>query len=530
MQVINASQFQNISKNQYSIYSEKSEDFLNTLVPNPELLSSWVENYQPFAFVLVHNQSGDVFLIRDHLGVRPLYYYYACEKLIFGNNIPDILSHLPSLPKLFQPEIENSFSYIPIYTDNTLYENIHRVEPGHRICITVKGCISKQAYWQLDSEGEELQYSNDKDYLDHFSELLAESMRTSLGMKNKVAAEFSAGLDSSAIYCSAIEIGVKPELFMHAALPKTDPAQRYKDNYEKAFIDHFQITNLHKLYIEDFDPIAVFKEYASWFAGAPPYSFYMFANNIHKAVVKAGHSILLSGFGGDQGVSHPVPTRFILPSLIKQKQYKQAWKELGTNDPFSTKRFLSKLFNFTKYSHPVLYDCVEWLQDRRKKSTNLKHPYRDTYVKNLRQAEWNFLQGPFSHEIRMRIEYSSIVSKKMGFEYRYPLLHPKLLSFFLSIPYTQKRKNNEGRALIKAYLERRLSSKIFEAYKKREGLDILASTYTLFKEKYEQGAFQKEFGNLPYPQYVKKKCPHLTMIKEIEAFMLKHYLENKFKL
>ncbi len=73
--------------------------------------------------------------------------------------------------------------------------------------------------------------------------------------------------------------------------------------YPEVDIERVQAKNL--------DILSIFDEYAAWFKGPAPYLFFMFANPIHRAVSKQGYNILLSGFGGDQGVSSPIPRIFL---------------------------------------------------------------------------------------------------------------------------------------------------------------------------------------------------------------------------
>ena len=154
------------------------------------------------------------------------------------------------------------------------------------------------------------------------------------------------------------------------------------------------------------------------------------------------------------------------------------------------------------------------------------HPYHRNYYQSMREAQWDFLQGPNSHEIRMRIEYSSIVSKQLGFEYRYPLLYPKLLEFFLSIPPTQKRQQNQGRYLIRQYLSQYLPDNLFDSYKKREGLGITPSIFEQFKQAYDQGQYKDAFKDLPYANIMPKTNSDMKMIYDIKAFMLHSYLSG----
>ncbi|MDP1574984.1 MAG: asparagine synthase-related protein [Coxiellaceae bacterium] len=156
-------------------------------------------------------------------------------------------------------------------------------------------------------------------------------------------------------------------------------------------------------------------------------------------------------------------------------------------------------------------------------STQL-HPYEYMYYASVREAECNLLQGHNSHEIRMRIEYSSIVSKKMGFEYRYPLLYPKLLEFMLRVPTIQKRRDGRGRYLIRQYLSRCLGRDMFSSYRKQDGLAIVPGTFSLFTQNFEKGHYDNVFKNCPYSHFIQNKHLSIASRNSIKAFMLKGYL------
>jgi len=491
-------------------------------------LQLWRDYLQPFACALVNSNSQEIILVRDHLGIAPLYYcHYHGKKLIVGQTITDILKHLPSNPPLLEPQINMLFSGHKQYSDETFYQGIYRVEPGHLLHFKADGSIVKKAFWQLEPHGKQLKYADDDEYLEQFSLLMNEAILHATAGHTNIAAEFSAGLDSSAVYCAAVKNNIKPQLYMHVARPGTEAANIYQDSYEKAFIDHYQLTDIKRINEDDFDPLAVFDEYASWFAGPAPYLFFMFANKIHRAVAAGNHPILLSGFGGDQCVSGQLLLNFFLPELLREGKYRQAWHELkGSRD-------IKKALRYASYMHPALYHQALKLRIMKKKLANLfrprndhkptlYHPYEGIYCRSSREGEWSLIQGPDSHEVRMRIEYSSIVSKKMGFEYRYPLLYPKLLEFILSVPTIQKRRDGNGRYLIRRYLAQELSQEIFANYRKKDGLGIVPSTFELYQQNFKQGCYQQAFKDLPYQHLIHNKNKPIELRNYIKGYMLKN--------
>lgn len=494
----------------------------------------WRDSFHPFAEVIVNPDKHEYLLVRDHLGIRPLYYAYQAGKLVFGDTIPDVLQHLPKTPELLDTAVVCFLSNAPSYTDETLYQGVYRVEPGTMVYIQSNGTIEKKAFWQLEPTGEVLYYSDEREYLDHFCHLMQEAVQVAVKGQPSIAAEFSAGMDSSAVYCAAVQCGLNPTLFMHDAIADSEDARRYNKKYESLFLDHFPQAVVQRLQAEGFDPLSVFEQYADWFSGPSPYIFEPFAYTLHQAVGAQGYSILLSGFGGDQGVSHPIPVHFTLPELLHQNKLRQAWLNTQRQNPslgLTFRRFLMLL----RYVHPLTHHWLQQIEDLTHQLTNVfrktskkrypsPYPYHRSYFKTLREAEWSFLQGPDSHEVRMRIEYSSVVAKKRGFSYRYPLLYPKLLAFFLSLPMSQKRHNGQGRYLMRRYLARCVPG-IFDGYQKKEGLSILAATMNVFETQYKAGDFQKVFQTLPYANCLNDTLPYRVMLKKIRAFMLKTQLD-----
>lgn len=496
--------------------------------------STWRNHYDSFGCIIVSEYSNEVILVRDHLGVAPLYYWYQPKQtLIVGETIPDVLMHLPHPPHHAENQILNLFSVQSTYSDETIYQGIFRVEPGHTMHFKSNGTLVKKAFWQLERDGELLRYDDEQDYLNHFKALLTESILSATKNQQNIAAEFSAGVDSSAVYCAAAMNNITPKLYMHVGSPGSEALNNYNEHYEKLFINHYHLTDIQRIGAKDFDPIHVFKEYASWFAGPAPYLFFMFANPLHRAVAAGKHRILLSGFGGDQGVSGQIPLNFFLPDLIHQGEYKSAWLEICNHS--KTSSLLQKLkygLKYAQYMHRGLYNLAhsmresKWLLknsllDKANQLPPFIHPYHRRFHRNVREAEWFLLQGPDSHEVRMRIEYSSIVSKKMGFEYRYPLLYPKLLEFILSVPLNQKRHNGCGRYLIRRYLAECMRANIFETYSKKEGMGIVPSTFDLYKQNFYKGCYQHEFQNLPFAHLIQHKNPLVQLRQCIKGFMLK---------
>lgn len=492
--------------------------------------SLWRNYYQPFAAAIVNKKKHEIVLVRDHFGFEPLYYcFYLGKTLLFGQSIPDILAALPSTPPLLESQLNHLFSEHKYYSDETLYQGIYRVEPGTLMHFKLGGFTEKQYFWQLNPEAPKLQYDDVRDYSDHFSALLHEATLNALDNQKNIAAEFSAGLDSSAIYCAARSNHCAPTLYMHMASPKTEASRRYDDSFEKRLIQYFQIKDIHRIDANQFDPLKVFTEYAHWFAGPTPYIFPMFSNPIHQAVAAGQHPILLSGFGGDQCVTGQVSTNFLLPELIHQGKHKEAWHEIRTHSLLKTILRYVKYMNVNCYEQSLNYkklkqQTLNMFRGRKNYQSPTFHPYEYIYYPSVSAVEASLLQGRHCHETRMRIEYSALIGKKMGFQYRYPLLYPKLVEYVLSIPTQQKRLDGKGRYLIRNYLSENISENIFAHYKKKNGLGIVPSAFNLYQSNLQNGVYDTAFQDLPYSNLIRNKCQGIESRHLVKGFMLKQMM------
>jgi hypothetical protein len=174
-----------------------------------------------------------------------------------------------------------------------------------------------------------------------------------------------------------------------------------------------------------------------------------------------------------------------------------------------------------RYSHPRAYAAFSKVSAVKHRLKNTNAPYRP-YFPTVRDYESNLLAG---HALRMRIEYSAVLARSLGFEYGYPLLHPPLVDFCLALPPSQKRRHGQGRYLVRRYLATHLDAGMAE--KEKKGGGIMPSTFHHCKVALDQGKFDADFRDLPLHSAIKKQGnPRETLKGSLAAYMLKHYLQT----
>ena len=484
--------------------SNHNQTFFTTNPDSPLDAISCKNFYEPFAWVKYDDQQ--ITAARDHFGLEPFYYFFNDKEFIFGSNIPDIIKYLASPPALNGDRcIAECFSYRnaepPSYSTETLHKNIYRVTPGH--ILTIKnGKASEKAFWELNPDAPSIFYRDSRDYYANFTYLLEKavslnSQDTNLGL------ELSGGLDSSLLFIECQKLNKKPLCFTHAQEENSE-----ENTLVKSLVSKFNWSHKHFVIDADsFYPLEVFDWCAELFAGSPPYLFFMLANNIHKAVATNKCTTLISGFGGDECISSYALPSIYFPQAMRDRPILSNWRELKLHQ----KNFNGKISSSLSRARQLF---------------NYRYKSAGSIAKtSIRYNEYHALQGINSHSIRMRVEYSAIVAKALGFQYRYPYLYPPLVEYCLQLPITQKRTNGLSRLLSRQYLQEHTQINLSKTIK-LSGSICHASLQKCLTQ-YEQGEFSKAFQNPPFQEaWFYDERIHGVFIQRLFSYMFGKYLKN----
>ena len=150
-----------------------------------------------FAFAIWDSASQELLLVRDRLGVKPLYYYnIANGGLVFGSEIKALLAH-PEVPaEIDGPGIAELFTMVPNTTPGTaIFHGVTELRPGWLARIGKDG-LRTHPYWELESRPHE---DDEKTTVSHIRELLDDIVERQLISDVPVCSLLSGGVDSSAI-------------------------------------------------------------------------------------------------------------------------------------------------------------------------------------------------------------------------------------------------------------------------------------------------------------------------------------------
>ncbi|MBI3895003.1 MAG: asparagine synthase (glutamine-hydrolyzing) [Acidobacteria bacterium] len=150
-----------------------------------------------FAFAIWDRHNEQLFLARDRLGVKPIYFYQGAGFFAFASEIKALLE-LPSARCALDPEAFDlylSLRYVP--GPRTMFQGIYKLQPGHFLLFNRSG-VRIQRYWDVpyDPHPRPRAWS---DTVEEFEQLLEESVRLRLMAEVPLGVFLSGGLDSSTI-------------------------------------------------------------------------------------------------------------------------------------------------------------------------------------------------------------------------------------------------------------------------------------------------------------------------------------------
>jgi asparagine synthase (glutamine-hydrolysing) len=152
-----------------------------------------------FTFAIIDCHEERVFIARDRLGVKPLYYWRNGSQLVFASEIKALLEHpeVPRAPRLAALDDYLALRFVP--GPGTLFEGIAKFPAAHSLTWQ-RGAARWERYWDVPRPGGER--LSDEDYCARFDELFDEAVRLRMIADVPLGCFLSGGLDSGAIAAS----------------------------------------------------------------------------------------------------------------------------------------------------------------------------------------------------------------------------------------------------------------------------------------------------------------------------------------
>lgn len=466
------------------LYDEYGEDCLSKL------------NGQ-FAFCIWDKNKQEMFLARDRVGIRPLYYHYSPDLFVFGSEIKAIFEHPKVNRKISAEGLVETFTFWTTITPNTVFEGINECPPGHFIKVK-NGEILVQEYWSLNFSTEENYYEGSfEDAVSDFDNLLRDSVRIRLRADVPVAAYLSGGIDSSATTAYIKEL-------------KPDKLQTFSIGFDKNEFDETSFQNIASDYFktkhvgfkctsreiaENFPKVVWHSEMPLLRTSpSPMYSLSQKVkdNEIKVVITGEGADELLAGYNifKETKIRHfwsKDPKSRLRPLLLK-KLYPYISSLQNTN-PNILKMFFTYKLNQT--DSPIYSHLLRWknssninkhLSKRLKDKLYTFDPY-STLLLNLNNkldkldplAKAQFLELTMFMSGYLLSAQGDRMGMANSVEGRYPFLDHRIIEFCASLPPDYKLKGMNEKVLLKELMKERIPEEILNRPKQAYRAPIISS-------------------------------------------------------
>lgn len=270
-----------------------------------------------FVFAVWDRSERKLFIARDRMGVKPLYYYYNDDFLIFSSEIRSILASGLIKRKLNKQAVYDYLQYQSVSSPISIVEGIQQLEAGYYMEVH-HAKVSFKQYWNIAALKENRQYDKNE-IQQRIYDLLYDSVQQRLISDVPIGAFLSGGIDSSVIVALMAEVSnSKPKTFVIGFKEKEYDESDYAEIIAKKFhTDHQRIL---------LSPDIMLRELTNALnAMDTPSGDGINTYVVSKEIKKSGITVALSGIGGDElFAGYPFFTRY---AKLKKKQ--GLWKSTG---------------------------------------------------------------------------------------------------------------------------------------------------------------------------------------------------------
>lgn len=243
-----------------------------------------------FAIALWDKDNKRLVLVRDRLGIKPLYYMLANDQIVFASEIKAIKNTLPNLT-IDTKALKSFLSLLYIPAPLSIYKEIKKLQPGHMLILN-QDQVKIQKYWFLEKIT--INKMDQQQLKIHFLQLLEKAIKDELNADVPVGCFLSGGLDSSAVVALAAKQSIKP-LKTFTAIFKEDSYN--ESSYARLVADYYK-TDHTELIIKP-KPNQIVKDLVSVFD--EPYADSSAIAAYYLAELTSQHvTVALSGDGGDE--------------------------------------------------------------------------------------------------------------------------------------------------------------------------------------------------------------------------------------
>jgi asparagine synthase (glutamine-hydrolysing) len=401
-----------------------------------------------FAIAIYDKKKGKVFLIRDRVGIKPLYFSHLGEQLIFSSEIKGITNY-PNFKKKLNFNALSSYLIFryPHGEKNIFYKDVQKVKPGTFLEIDIQKKKFKEiTYWSVPA----MDTSKIKDedyYLQKLDFLLHKSLKQQLVSDAPLGVFLSGGLDSSILSVLAAK-NISGKLKTYSVGFKE---KKYDESHKARAIakyigsEHTEVFVEKKDFLDNIEKIIDVKDVP--LSIPHEYPLYLLCKKMKEDV-----KVVISGEGADEffgGYSRVQnsPVDFIKANFLgkmSQSHFLKNIFSIDKNFDFKKKGFVDYFFHL--YNWFTIEETNFLLSESSKAQIDLlkvKEPWTDI-IKNHKKSNYydQVLLMFQTNHLQCLLDRLDTMTMANSIEARVPFLDHELIEFINTVPYSFKVRWN----------------------------------------------------------------------------------------
>lgn len=445
-----------------------------------------------FAFAIWDNTKGELWLVRDRMGIKPLYYSVHNGRIVFASEIKALLQDPNQKRELNERALYDYLSCLTVPPPYTMFKGIKKVPCATWIKVNKEGNIYKKRYYDVLDNIQDINSLSEDEISENILQILRSSVKLRKESDVPVGVFLSGGIDSSvnaALFAEDINMGVKTFTIGYKNLKNYKNENKYaKYMANKINAEYFEkIMSLDDLtsFLPQFtkmqdepiaDPVCIAQYYVSKLARE---------NNVTVCQLGEGADELFSGYlywnyrrkiENLNKIKIPVFLKKIVLDILsmtnmnKGKEFELLrrsvngestfWGSRGYMTEINKQTILSKKMN-NKFKYYTTWESIRPIYEnfRQNSETNSVLNWM-TYINlNLRLPELLLMR-------------SDRMGMSVSLEGRFPFLDHRLVEFAMSIPENIKIKSNIPKYILKKSVKDILPNKILNRKKEGFGLPL----------------------------------------------------------
>jgi asparagine synthase (glutamine-hydrolysing) len=455
-----------------------------------------------FAFAWHDAVSGNLYLVRDRFGVKPLYYTSVANTFYFSSEITP-LARLQGTPQLDGSVIATFMADTATdYNERSGVAGVLQVKPGHYLCISKDGQVEERRwYTNNDYHFDPLVFRDQEKTLTAFEDLLTDAVRLRHRADVPICITLSGGLDSTTLYVLAkekLDSKIQPFIFAHPGAA-TDESARAIALARTYGDEPIVVTSPPSRGLPALTEALRHLEFPIWNPSAVAYL------DMYKAIKAEGYTVVIEGHGSDEQLGG-------YPYMIEA-----AWKQSLLSLRFGFAYTLYRTWLTTQNTALGQYAGEAMLG--KDVLMMLRGLSRGIIKTVLAPRKWKYLS--FTALVRDSFDYKILpivlrtfdrLPMAASLEARCPFMDYRVVEFIRALPLEYKVNEIGSKAILREILKKYNHAEI---YQNRAKMGFASDIPTLINEPSTRAALSSAVESFKHPALTKEKtCAQALLTKE----------------